>query len=258
MKKLYGILDLLILLALIFWNYYSNTGAVSDNTVGSLSAEYDNLFTPAGYAFSIWGIIYLWLLAHCIFKLIRAFGKSLDDAFIRQIGPLFAVVNILNGVWLWFWLNEDTGLSLLTMAGILVSLLSIVVLLGIGRRQESAAVKGWVWWPMALYSGWITVATVANVSAYLAKIGWEGWGLSELTWAVVMVAVAAVVNLAVVFSRGMSVFGFVGVWALVAIAVRHWGEIPTLQWAALISALVILAGIVVQFLGYRKKMRLAA
>ena len=250
MKKVYAIANTVVIIALVVWNYYTTTTTINGNTVGSLSAEYDNLFTPAGYAFSIWGLIFLGLIAHGFFQIRRAFSAGEDD-FIMQIGPWLLIANLANIAWVWFWLNEVTWLSVILMLVILVSLLVCIVRLDMELWDAPLYTILFVWWPIAIYSGWIAVATIANISAYLTKIGWDGGPLSEVTWTVILIAVAVAVNLFLIARRNLREFAFVGVWALAAIAVRHWDSIPALQWtAASGAALLLVAGLVH---GYRNR-----
>ncbi len=240
--KIYALLNLIVLVSVIFWNYWVNAKGLNGNTVGSLSAEYQNLFTPAGYAFSIWGIIFLSLLAQAIFFVSRAFNTSKDSDFLSQIGPYLILANIGNGLWLYMWLMEYTGLSVVVMLGILASLVIVILNTNMERWHAPRPIIFWLWWPIALYSGWIAVATIANISAYLAKIGW-GMGESEITWTIVMIIVAVLLNLFMIATRNLREFACVGVWALVAISVRHWGSLPLIQWAALDGAIVLFLAI---------------
>jgi len=250
MKRFYAIANLLVIIALIAWNYVANTMGINGNTVGSLSDEYSNLFTPAGYAFSIWGLIFLALLAHGIFQVKRVFFDRKDDEFVSQIGPWLIIANVANGLWVWVWLQEYTGLSVVIMLVILVSLIAIIGRLNMERWDAPLPIIAWVWWPIDLYSGWIAVATIANIAAYLAKLEWQAL-FSEVTWTVIMIAAATLVNLLMVYYRNMREFALVGVWALIAIALRHWEAIPVLQWTALAGALVLL--IAVSIHGYQNR-----
>jgi hypothetical protein len=236
--KTYALLNLLVLAIVIWWNYYSNTGNIGGKTMGELSAEYQNLFTPAGYAFSIWGIIYLALTAQAVFFIRRAYSPDKDSSFLSQIGPYLIMTNILNGVWLWFWLMEHTGTSVIVMFMILIALIILILNLNMARWDAPAKIIAGVWWPIAIYSGWITVASIANVSAYLAKLGWTG-PFTELTWVIIMIGIAAAINLFMIWTRNLREFSLVGVWALIAIAVRHWESNPDIKAAALTAAGII-------------------
>ncbi len=248
--KVYAILNLIVLAIIIFWNYWVNAKGIDGNTVSSLSSEYINLFTPAGYAFSIWGLIFLALFAQAIFFISRAFSPTKDSDFLSQIGPYLIMANIGNGLWIYMWLMEYTGISVVVMLGILASLIITILNTNMERWDAPRPIIFLLWWPIALYSGWIAVATIANISAYLAKAGWTG-GISELTWAIIMIIIAVIVNLFMVVTRNLREFACVGIWALIAIAVRHWGSMPTIQWTALIGAVVLFVAVSIH--GYQNR-----
>lgn len=237
-NKILAIFNLFILIALIYWNYKVNTLGINGNTVGSLSREYENLFTPASYAFSIWGLIFLSLTAQAIYLVKSAFSKNQAD-FIPKMVPFLILANLLNGAWLWFWLTEQTGISVLIMIGILASLILVILRLNMERWNAPRNIIAWIWWPICLYSGWIAVATIADFSAYLAKVGWTG-GMDELTWILIMILVATALNLWMIYTRNMREFALVGVWALIAITVRHWGVIQEIQWISVTGAATII------------------
>ena len=238
MKKIYAVSNFLIVLAVIFWNYWSNTGIINGKTVGEVSDDYANLFTPAGYAFSIWGIIFLGLLVLTVYQLFLAFKEREYSDTILQIGPWLSIANLANAAWLWFWLTDQTGISVLIMLVILVALILVILRTNMERWDAPLKVIALVWWPICLYSGWIAVATIANISAWLAKMEWSAI-FSEVQWTLIMISVAGILNLIMIYTRNMREFAAVGVWALIAISVRHWAEIPMIQWTALIWALVV-------------------
>lgn len=238
MKKKYAISNTCFVFAIIYWNYWSNSGGFNGKTVGELSNEYANLFTPAGYAFAIWGIIFLGLIVFSVNQLVLAFRGGKHDESIVKVGPWLIFTNLGNAAWLWFWLNEQTGLSVVVMLFMLFCLIQIILRLNMERWDAPVSVIAFVWWPMAAYSGWIAVATIANTAAWLAKLEWS-WGLSEIQWTVVMISVAGVLNLIMIYTRSMREFALVGIWALVAIAVRHWDVIPILQWTSIAWAALL-------------------
>lgn len=243
MKKFYSLTNLIVVIALIAWNYLSNTGIINDKTISSISSEYTNLFTPAGYAFSIWGLIFLGLLALAIFMVKRVFTDKKDDEFVLKIGPWLIIANIANGAWVYAWLTELTGLSVFIMLTILIALIIIILKLNMEKIQTTRSEKIWVWYPVGIYAGWITVASVANVTAYLAKIEWS-FLFSETTWAILMIVTATFINVVVLITRKMTDFTLMGVWALTAIAFRHWDKISEIQWTAAICALFLLLYII--------------
>lgn len=237
LTRFWAVTNALVLILVIYWNYYANAQGINENSVGSLSDKYDNFFTPSGYAFSIWGLIYIALTINAVYQLQCAFKKR-EATFIDKSAPMLIIANLANAAWIWLWLTERTGESVLIMVLILVALLIAVLRLNIGFGKPTPSIKRWAWWPVSLYAGWITVATVANISAYLAKIDWE-LGLSEVNWAIAMIIVATVVYTFVLIKRRMITFALVGVWAILAIAMKHWDKVAVLPWVALFCAVVL-------------------
>ncbi len=230
-------LHFVVLLALIFWNYYANSGVFDNNTVGSVSRSYSNLFTPAAYAFAIWGLIYLGLLALAIYMLICAF-KDGGNNFISRAAPSLISAHLGNALWLWFWLHENIGASVLLMLFILLALLLAVLRLNMERWDAPLKFIALVWWPIDLYFGWISVATIANISAYLSSIHWTG-GLSEVTWTISMIALATALALFMIISRNMREYAAVFIWALVAIAIRHADKVESISNSAWTAAAIL-------------------
>mgnify|MGYP001098142549 CR=1 FL=1 len=250
MKRFYALLNIIVIFAVIVVNYFAGSTGLGGNTVSSVSAKYDTLFAPAGYAFAIWGVIYLGLLSFGIFQLVRVFSSDKEDDFVLAIGPWLTIANLANMLWIWSWLSENLSLSVILMVAILFSLIIIVLRLNMERWDAPFPIIAWVWWPICIYIGWITVATVANYAAYLVMIDWLAL-FNPVTWTVVMVIVATIINLLMIITRNMREFAVVGVWAISAIAVRQWGDHPTIQWTALVCALVLLVAISIH--GYRNR-----
>ena len=237
-SKGYAILNLIGVIAVIFFNYYLNAKGINGNTVGSVSEKYENLFTPAGYAFAIWGVIFTGLLVQAIFLVVRSLKPEKDQTPITQLGLGIFLANMFNISWLYAWLNEYTGLSVIIIILILITLFAVVVRTNMERYDAPLKIIVFIWWPVCLYSGWIAVATIANISAMLAKIGWTG-GLPETTWAIIMITAATLLGVLMIFKRNMREFAMVVVWALIAIAVRHWENYPVLVYTALFGSAVL-------------------
>ena len=237
--KLLSLLNLIVTFLLIYWNYLSNTGFVRGKTIGELSAKYDSLFTPAGYAFSIWGIIFLGLIAFGIFAVYLAFKKPDKYPHVEKAIPLMIVTNLLNGAWVYLWLTENILLSVFCMILIFLSLLRIVINLRMEIWDAPCKVIVLVWWPIDLYFGWIMVALVANVSAYLNSIGFS-LGLKENTWGIIIIGVVTLINYLLVQKRNLREVALVAIWAFIAIAVRHWETETELSYVALLGAGVLL------------------
>lgn len=240
MKKTLAILNLLSVVLVIAVNYSSQALRLNNTTIGEISQQYDNLFTPASYAFAIWGIIFLGLLAYGIFQVKRAFFSTTPSEVISQIGYWFIGANVLNSVWVIAFVYDYTGISVLIMLGILFSLVKIILNTNMERWHAPKSTIAFVWWPICLYSGWIAVATIANIAAYLTKLGWDGVPFSEITWTLIMIVIATLLNLAMIWKRNMREFAAVGVWSLFAIYSRHKDSVEIIAYTALAASCIIL------------------
>lgn len=240
MKKTQQIANGIALILTILVNYYSNTGRLNNTTIGEVSHNLDSLFTPAGYAFSIWGLIYLLLFGFIIFQGWGLFRKQENDDFVLKIGWWFVISCLANCAWIISWLYGFTGLSVVFMFLLLISLLRIIVNNKMELWDAPIPIIAFLWWPFVIYIGWISVASIANVSAYLIKIGWNGFGFSQPFWTVFMIVIATIINLFVTWKRNMREFALVGAWALVAISFKNWDNYQIIAYSALMAALVLL------------------
>ncbi len=241
MSKKLSVLNFLSVILVIAVNYFAQAGRFNNNTIASLSKEFDNLFTPAGYAFSIWGIIFISLLFYAGFQLYKTFSSDFDSGHILKTGYWFMIANLANSLWVIVWLYEYTFFSVIVMFVILGSLLKIVLNTNMERWDAPLKIIAFTWWPICLYSGWITVASIANVAAYLSKIGWDGWIFSENQWTVIMIVIAVIVNLLMIYKRNMREFALVGVWALIAIYMRHENGNQLIAYTAIGGAILLVA-----------------
>ncbi|WP_370101320.1 tryptophan-rich sensory protein [Xanthomarina gelatinilytica] len=252
MKKTLQISNGLALLATIFINYLSNTGKINNTTIGEVSNQYNSLFTPAGYAFSIWGFIYLLLLGFIVYQGRSLFVKtSSNHDFILKTGWWFVISCIANSAWVFSWLYEYTGLSCIFIFILLFALLKIVLNNAMELWDAPITTIVFVWWPFTFYSGWVTVASIANVSSYLVKINWNGFGVSDVTWTLIMIGIATLINLWVTWKRNMREFALVGAWALIAIAVANKDTHTSIFYMAIITAIIIIISSSVH--GYKNK-----
>jgi TspO/MBR family len=209
-------------------NGLAGTTILNGRSTAQVSDLYSNPFTPAGYVFAIWGIIYVLLAVFVIYQILP---KQKDSLFQRQIGILFILSSILNCVWLFLWQYDYITFSVVAMFGLFLSLTAIYWRLAIGKSNVSLTEKICVHLPFSVYIGWITVATIANVAAALVSVGWDGFGLAAETWAIIAMGVALIVTLVVVILRRDYAFSLVIVWALAGIAVRQISS-PTIVLVA--------------------------
>lgn len=227
------------LLAFIFTvtvNGLANALPINGVTTGQVSDRFPVYFVPAGYVFAIWGVIYLGLLAFVVYQLLPA---QRENRRLERIGGWFALGCLANAAWIFFWHNLIFPVTLILMLVLLVSLLIIYLRLGIGRTPVSRTEKWLVDVPFSIYLGWITVATVANVTDVLYHLGWNGAPLSPQLWAVIMLVVATALAVAMSFTRRDIAYVLVIVWAFVGIAVKQ-AATPVVAWAAWVLAAVAL------------------
>jgi hypothetical protein len=232
-KRWLMILSLILTLTV---NFLANALPLNDLMTGEVSDQFPILFVPAGYVFSIWGLIYLTLVAFTVYSVTP---KGRADARIDGIAWWFVAANLFNAVWIFLWHYLKFPLTLIAMAGLLVSLLAIYLKLRIGLEKRKLADRLLVETPFSIYLGWITVATVANVSQVLyAVAGWRGGPFSEPVWAVAMLAVAVLLGVLMIFLRKEVAYPLVLVWAFVGI----WGKqaaTPLVAWSAMAGAVLL-------------------
>jgi benzodiazapine receptor len=212
-----------------------NTAEISDSN--------PTLITPAGYVFSIWGIIYVLL---GVFVIFQALPSQKEKEYTKKIGWLFILSSVLNIVWLLLWQFEILSVSVVFMFLLLASLIAIYLRLNIGKSAVSLREKLAVHLPFSVYLGWITIASIANVSVFLVSENWDGFGISAETWATLIIIVALVITLLVLATRRDIAYGLVIVWALLGIALNQSGNqnIVTLTEASAIIVLLALAAVV--------------
>jgi hypothetical protein len=237
-EKVLSVINATVLFALIFLNYYSNTGVINGETVESLSDTYSSLFVPADYAFAIWGLIYLGLVASATYFVFLAFRDAENSECVSQAAPTLIVANLANGAWLWFWLNEQILISVVMLILVLIVLIITVIRLNMEKWDAPVKFMALVWWPIDFYIGWISVAVIANVAAYLNSVGFSPF-FSEEVWTVILIVLAVLLGVFMIFNRNMREFAAVVIWALIAIAVRHWMEIPLIGISAVVGAIVL-------------------
>ena len=230
-------------LAVIVVNALASALPLNGQTTGEISDRFAVYFVPAGYVFSIWGLIYLALIGYSVFQ---ALPSQRKNPRLRRTGWLYVLSCAANIAWIFLWHYEYFAFSLIAMGALLLLLIAIYLQLGTGRTHVPAAETWLVRVPFSIYLGWITVATVANVTSVLEYAGWNGWGLTPVAWAVIMMVVAAVVAGLVSLTRGDIAYVAVILWAFAGIAVKHntvLSIVVTAWVAGILLALTLLIGV---------------
>lgn len=217
-RRMFQGLNVFTTILTIVINGLSNTSIISEKSVGEISDAYPTLFTPAGYVFSIWGVIYTLLL---MFTIYQALPNQREKVFIGRIGYFYVVSGLANSIWIVLWVREYIVASTVMMFVLLGSLIAIYRRLTVDESQVPLRERLAVHLPFSVYLGWITVAAIANVAASLVAVNWGGWGLPAVYWTVLMISVALMVSLAVIVRWGDVGYGLVIIWALVGIMVKQ-------------------------------------
>jgi len=214
-----------------------STKLIGGVTTAQISDANPTLITPAGYVFSIWGIIYILL---GVFVVFQALSSQKGKEYTKKIGWLFVLSSIINIAWLFLWQYNFLSLSVVLIFLLLITLIFIYTRLGIGKTQAKLSEKLATQLPFSVYLGWITIASIANVSVTLVSIGWDGFGIGTETWATLIVIVALAITLLVLATRRDLGYGLVIVWALIGIAVKQSGNqnILTLLEASIIIVII--------------------
>jgi benzodiazapine receptor len=208
-------------------------------TSADVSDMYPTLVTPAGFTFAVWGVIYALLMVFTVYQLLP---RNRDKPFLSQVGLLFGLSSVCNICWLFLWHYGYVTYSLVLMFALLASLILVYLRLDIGRAAVSLREKICVHLPFSVYLGWISIATIANVSVALTAVDWDGWGIEPSTWAVAIIGVALVLTLAVLATRKDVVFGLVVVWALVGILSKQ-SDFQSIVLAAEVAIAVTLIAV---------------
>jgi hypothetical protein len=251
-----SILNLLGFLGTVVVNALAVILPINNITTGELSDLYPNLFVPAGLTFAIWGLIYVLLGIFVIYPLIpfvRRDAQKVD--FVQRIGPLFFISCIANIGWIFAWHYKVVPLSLVLMLILFGSLLAIYLRLNIGKSEAPKTEKYLVHLPFSVYLGWITIATIANVTALLVNINWNAWGLGEQFWAVAVIIVGIAIALSVLFTRKDIFYCLVVDWALLGILLKRLSPTEVRVQSVVVVTIVGLAllttGVIAQLV--RKK-----
>lgn len=231
-------LNIAALAGTIVVNWLSNALPLNGKSTEELSDLYPVLTTPAGYAFSIWGLIYLALIGFAVYQ---ALPSQRSNPTIDRITPLFLVSCVANVGWLFTWHYE------LLLPNILLMLMLLVTLIGIYRQLRAdgtPASTGERWLlraPFSMYLGWITVATIVNLSTVLYAFGWRDVSMFGQLLAALLFVVAGVLGFSILRKFDDPVYTSVIIWALVGVAVKQPDSMLVAGTALLVAVLLALS-----------------
>lgn len=251
MKKLgrLAILNLCFLLLHIGLAMLAQFRMISNEDVAGISDQYPALFTPSGTTFLIWWIIYPALLVFTLYHLSMAFARDEQDPAnrdLKRIGTLFMINNAAAAAWLAAWVTHSLSLSLGLILVQLVCLAAIVRRLNIHDARRTWRSKVFTQFPLSIYTGWITIATVANLFVWFRYIGWSGWGVSEINWTITGIALLILFTVQAINRRKNVFYGLVILWALYGIIQKRTvadpeGSAPIIMIAWIAIAIIAIA-----------------
>lgn len=248
--RLRQVVVILALISTLVINYLSNALPINGMTPGDISDRFPVRFTPAGYVFAIWSVIYLGLMAYAVFQ---ALPSQRANPRLRAIGWPFVLTCLANSSWIFAWHYGFFPLSLGLMLVLLGGLIAIYLRLLPAYTTVSAGERWSTHIPFHIYLGWITVATIANTTIVLYDQGWRGAPLNEPLWAAIMVVIAALVGLVFALRMRDVAYTLVLVWAFFGIYVKQNDAPPVAYTAAVLAFLLALTAVYIGVQPFFKK-----
>lgn len=219
-------------------NVAANIAPINGLTIGEISNQlFPNvLITPASYAFAIWGLIYLGLISLAIYQVLPSHR---DDPYRRKLGYYLVIASGAQIIWVYLFLSRFFLLSVIAMLAILIALILLDLRLNIALNPVTQAQKWFINFPISVYFGWISVATIVNIALALTWGNWNGLGLSDIVWTIIMILIATLIAMLIKIRRQDNVYCGVFIWALIAIGIRHL-ETFSIAAAAISCAVILL------------------
>lgn len=239
------ILVLLSTALMLVVNILSNIVPFNNQTTAQISDSFKVFFVPAGYVFSIWGIIYIALIAFNIYLFLPA---QKDNKKLSTILKAVVITNLANSAWIFLWHYNQLALSVVVMLVLLATLIYIYLKFSV-RKDLTKHEVYYVKLPFSIYLGWISVATIANITVLLYSLSWNGFGIEGSVWASILVLVAATLAIIMLLRHRDVAFSAVIVWALVGIGIK-FSDVSLLNSIAYMGSFVI--AVFVVYTIYRK------
>ena len=230
-------------------NALANILPINGQQTGEISDRFDVLFVPAGYVFSIWGLIYLGLIVYTIYQILPA---QSENPTLQKIAPFYWLASTANTAWVFLWHYNIFEWTLPVMLLILFSLIMIYTNIKSSPEFKRSTKLWLVAIPFGIYLGWISVATIANVAQLLFYLGWGGWGITPEVWTVAMLLIASGLGLAMSFRVSEIAYGLVLIWAFYGIAFKQ-SEISVISTTAYIGIGLVALGIIFSLIKTSRK-----
>lgn len=236
------IIALLTFVIMIGVNALANILPINGITTGQLSDLYPNIFAPIGSTFSIWGLIYTLLLVYAIYQFVPK--NPAREKIIRSVNIYFIISSLANSAWIFSWHYKLIELSVILMLVILFTLIKISKI----TNTNSLALQDRVFLkiPFGVYFGWITVATIANITALLVSLGWKNYVFPDFLWMIIILLVGASIASITAIKEKNLAYGLVPIWAYYGIYLKHTSPLffnntyPSVISATMICILVFI------------------
>lgn len=202
-----------------------------------ISDLYPVYFTPAPYVFSIWGIIYIGLISFSVYQLIAKLSlKNADNIRLAMI-----IANVANALWIFLWHYLFPVLSIIPMFVLLGSL--IYIFNSFTQEKYTKNERWFMLLPAEVYLGWISIATVANMSVVLYVLKWNGFGIAAPIWSAIMIIVASILAVTMLMKHKSFAFALVVLWAFSGI-INAFEEVPVIVLTTILTTIcIVIAGV---------------
>lgn len=241
--RVLAILNIVGLVLVLTVNSLANVLPINGFNTGQVSSFYPNLFVPAGFTFSIWSLIYFMMIGFVAVS-VKWMWNAPDmpsGKLAQTVSPLFLLTCLVNAGWILVWHYLMTGLSVLIMLVFLALLIQIYLKMQPFRESLSGFKKFFLYSFFVVYLGWISVATIANITALFVKLKWTGFGLEPAYWSLTLMAVAILLGLLFIVKRRDHAFAWVIAWALFGIHGSQAERTPAIGQLALAGIALLLA-----------------
>ncbi len=237
-------------------NALANIIPIGGNLTGDIANGIPNLFVPTGLTFAIWSIIYVLIIIFGIYQIKDIFNKEKkqDTPYIEKIGVFFILASIGNITWIFLWHYEQIVLSMLPMLLLFFSLLMIYQRLEIGKSKTQLKKKIFYHLPFSVYFGWITVATVANITAVLVETNWNALNINPEIWIILIISIVVLLTILILIKRKDIAYCLVIIWALFGIYLKRMTDDPNfgvrenIAYTSLIGIIIIVISIIIVIL----------
>ena len=238
LKRFWQLTNILSVVFALGLNFLTGAQLIGLPAINEISDKYATLLTPAGYAFSIWSLVYLLLIVFVVYQARDILKPTKDNDLPLKMGPFFAIANICNGIWTYIFVQELVALSVVVLLILTTSLFILLYRLKIAVYDAPLKTIAFTWWPLLIYTGWVTVATVVNIASWFEYIGVAITPLVAIIFLIVL-AVALILLLA---KRNVRELLLASAWGIAAIGVEQLGaNQPVMLTAFGVSAVLLVA-----------------